>query len=309
MGPPASMNLVRRVTTQDIQAAAGNWSIEVTPSASARVDSFASILTPRTTVNVTSLPRTDPFEAVAVAERLFSEGMRPVPHIAARSMRDKAQLGSLLDAFTKRAGVDEVLLVGGGASQPAGDFDSSLQILESGVLQRHGILHVGVSGHPEGSPDISDAAIRGALLAKTRLARREGLNMYIATQFCFEAQGVLEWERRVRDMGIELPIRVGIPGPATVQALLRFARLSGVGPSMRFISAQAHNIAKLMTVQSPDRLLADLSLGMAQDPECRIERFHFYAFGGFAETAKYARAVADGAFQVRGDGGFDVTGL
>jgi methylenetetrahydrofolate reductase (NADPH) len=134
------------------------------------------------------------------------------------------------------------------------------------------------------------------------------LKLYIETQFCFEAPIVLDWEKRVRAAGNELPIRIGIPGPATIKTLFRFAQISGIGPSMRFISKQARNVAKLMTVQSPHMLLSDLAYGMASDPDCLIEHFHFYPFGGFGKTAAYANAIAAGDIQLLPKGGFDVIG-
>ena len=103
------------------------------------------------------------------------------------------------------------------------------------MIQKHGIRSIGVAGHPEGSPDISDHEIAEALAAKNALATREGLDLYIETQFCFEADIVLDWERAVRAAGNKLPIRIGIPGPATIKTLFRFAQISGIGPSMRFI--------------------------------------------------------------------------
>ena len=130
--------------------------------------------------------------------------------------------------------------------------------------------------------------------------------MYIETQFCFEARIVLDWERAARAAGNKLPIRIGIPGPATIKTLFRFAQLSGIGPSMRFISKQARNVAKLMTVQSPHLLLDDLAQGMAGDPDCLIRHFHFYPFGGFAKTAAYAQAIADGKIETLPKGGFEV---
>ena len=165
-----------------------------------------------------------------------------------------------------------------------------------------------MAGHPEGSPDISQIEIAEALGAKNALAKREGLKMYIETQFCFEAPIVLQWEKKVRAAGNELPIRIGIPGPATIKTLFRFAQISGIGPSMRFISKQARNVAKLMTVQSPHVLLSDLAQGMANDPDCLIENFHFYPFGGFAKTAMYANAIASGSIELLPNGGFDVKG-
>ena len=291
---------------QQIQKAAQGWSIEVTPAGAAKIGSFAACLSPGTTVNVTFLPGSDPLDTVVVAKRLHNEGMNAVPHLAARSLKDNDQLEALLVAYRAEAGVDEVLVIGGGVDHPVGVFDNSLQVLETGLLQKHGIRRVGVAGHPEGSPDIGKTEIAEALAAKNALAKRDGLEMYIETQFCFEAAFVFEWEKNVRAAGNELPIRIGIPGPASIKTLFRFAQISGIGPSMRFISKQARNVAKLMTVQSPHLLLSDLAQGMASDPDCLIDHIHFYPFGGFAKTAIYAEAIAFGNVHLLPKGGFDI---
>ena len=290
-----------------IRRASADWSIEVTPTGAAKIESFRECLAPGTTVNVTFLPGTDPSDTIAVAERLHNCGMRPVPHLAARSLCNADQLDELLTAFTTRCGVEEVLCIGGGVDNPVGDFSATIELLESGLIQKHGIRHIGVAGHPEGSPDISDDEVATALSAKNELAARDGLELYIETQFCFEADIVLDWERRVREAGNRLPIRIGIPGPATIKTLFRFAQISGIGPSMRFVAKQAKNVAKLMTVQSPHLLIAGLAEGMAADEDCLIRHFHYYPFGGFARTAAYAGAIAEGRIDLLPKGGFDVT--
>lgn len=292
-------------TIEQIQAAASDWSIEVTPNGATKIDSFADCLAPGTTVNVTFLPGSDPMDTVAVAQRLHNDGMNPVPHLAARSLKDTDQLDALLSAFTQKAGVSEVLVIGGGVDSPVGEFASSIEVLNTGLIQKYGINNIGVAGHPEGSPDISDDEIVEALGLKNDLARRDGLNLYIETQFCFEADIVLAWEKSIRAAGNNLPVRVGIPGPATIKTLFRFAQVSGIGPSMRFIAKQAKNVAKLMTVQSPHILLDDLAQGMAADKDCMIKHFHFYPFGGFAKTAAYAQAIADGHIKTLPKGGFE----
>ena len=295
------------VSIESIQRAAADWSIEVTPTGATKIESFRDCLAPGTTVNVTFLPGSDPSDTIAVAERLHNDGMRPVPHLAGRSLRNADQLDELLTAFTTRCGVEEVLCIGGGVDSPVGDFTATIEVLESGLIQKHGIRHIGVAGHPEGSPDISDDEVATALAAKNALAARDGLELYIETQFCFEADIVLDWERRVREAGNRLPIRIGIPGPATIKTLFRFAQISGIGPSMRFVAKQAKNVAKLMTVQSPHLLIAGLAEGMAADKDCLIRHFHYYPFGGFARTAAYAGAIAEGRIDLLPKGGFDVT--
>ena len=293
-------------TIAQIQNAASDWSIEVTPTGATKIDSFRDCLAPGTTVNVTFLPGSDPMDTIAVAQRLHNDGMKPVPHLAARSLKDADQLDELLAAFTTQCGVSEVLCIGGGVDSPVGQFASTMELLDTGLIQKHGIRSIGVAGHPEGSPDISDDEIADALGAKNALATKEGLELYIETQFCFEADIVLAWEKATRDAGNALPIRIGIPGPATIKTLFRFAQISGIGPSMRFISKQAKNVAKLMTVQSPHLLLEGLAEGMANDDACLIKHFHFYPFGGFAKTAAYAEAIANGNISSLPKGGFEV---
>ena len=294
------------VTIEVIARSAANWSIEVTPVGATKIDSFAEVLAENTTVNVTFLPGSDPLDTIAISKRLADEGMNAVPHIAARSLQDKAQLDDLLKRMTAEANVREVLVIGGGVDKPMGEFDSTMQVLNTGLIQKYGITTIGVSGHPEGSPDISDDQLAEAIAQKNELARKEGLSLYMETQFCFDADAVLAWERGIRQAGSLLPIRIGIPGPATIKTLFRFAQISGIGPSMRFIAKQARNVAKLMTVQSPHELLAGLSAGMAADEDCLLQHFHYYPFGGFAKTASYADGVAQGNIKLLPKGGFEV---
>ena len=298
------------VSVEAIAKAGANWSIEVTPTGATKINSFAALLAENTSVNVTFLPGTDPNDTIAVAKRLSDEGMNAIPHIAARSLSDKDQLDGLLKRMTSEANVSEVLVIGGGVDKPVGAFDNTMQVLNTGLIQKYGISRIGVSGHPEGSPDIHDDALAQAIADKNAFAVSEGLSLYMETQFCFDAAAVLSWERAIREAGNALPIRVGIPGPATIKTLFRFAQISGIGPSMRFIAKQARNVAKLMTVQSPHLLLAGLANGMSNAPtgedKCLIQHFHYYPFGGFAKTAAYAAAVAKGHINLTKDGGFDV---
>ena len=294
------------VTIEDIAKSASDWSIEVTPAGATKIESFAGILEEGTTVNVTFLPGSDPLDTIATAKRLADDGMNAVPHIAARSLQNKEQLDDLLKRMTSEANVREVLVIGGGVDNPVGEFDCTMQILQTGLIQKYGITHIGVSGHPEGSPDISADQLAQAISQKNEFARKEGLSLYMETQFCFDPAAVLAWEKTIRQAGNQLPIRIGIPGPATIKTLFRFAQISGIGPSMRVIAKQARNVAKLMTVQSPHELLAGLAEGMAADNKCLLQHFHYYPFGGFAKTAAYAKAVEQGNIRLLPKGGFEV---
>lgn len=281
------------MTVENIKKATSDWSIEITPVAATKIENFANYLPINTTVNVTCLPGSNPIETIQTAEKLNNNGMNAVPHIAARSLVDHLELNNLLGELVNKASVNEILIIGGGSTKQIGKFPDSLSVLKTGLLQKHGITKVGVAGHPEGSADISDEKLKTALLEKNEFSKTEGLNMYIETQFCFDSEIVLNWEKRIRADGNELPIHIGIPGPATIKALFKFARLSGIGNSMSFLTKQARNVTKLLTTQSPDTLLSGLSEGMQKDKYCLLKNFHFYPFGGFSKTVDYINTIFD----------------
>jgi methylenetetrahydrofolate reductase (NADPH) len=178
-----------------------------------------------------------------------------------------------------------MLVLGGGAPEPLGKFDAAIQLLETGVFERNGITRIGLAGHPEGNPDITrkhgEAMLLRALKEKQACARAHGLDAHLATQFLFEAEPVAGWAAMLRAEGIDMPIHVGVPGPATIKTLAKYAVMCGVGNSARFIRRQALNVSKLLTVSAPDDLLDGLAKLHKERPELRIAAPHFYPFGGF----------------------------
>jgi len=282
------------------------FTIETTPGGAAKIDSYRTLLSAGTTVNVTFLAGSDFADTVRVVRRLKNEGMRPVPHIAARSVPSRAQLESWLDALVEAGGIDEVLLVGGGVDRPRGPFERAMQLLETGLFEQRGIRRIGIAGHPEGSADFSDEAAMQALKDKNSYARETGCEMFIITQFVFEAQPAIAWDRRIRDAGIDLPVHIGIPGLATIKTLLGHARACGIGPSMRVLTRQARNLTRLMSVREPNRLVAELAAYRAADPDCAIRRVHLYPLGGLRRTAAWVYAVLDGCFHMNSTGSFDL---
>src|SRR5690606_27282016 len=268
------------------------------PGGAAKIERFQDMLKPGTTVFVTFLPGSDIKDTIATVKRLFAEGMNPVPHFAARSIPSKQFLEDALKAFQSEAKVDEALLIGGGVDKPLGEFSSTMEVLRTGLFEKYGIKKMGVAGHPEGSPDIPPAEVTKALLEKNAFAKEHGIEMYITTQFVFEAEPVIEWDRRIRAEGNELPIHIGIPGLATIKTLLGHAKACGIGPSMRVITRQAANLAKLMTTRQPNKLVRDLAVYKATDPNCGITQVHLYPLGGMRKSAAWLYAVQDGNFQL-----------
>ena len=283
------------------------FTTETTPGAAGKIADYRAHLRPGATVSVTFLPGSDFADTVAVATRLRREGFNPVPHLAARSIPSRAFLEESLARLVGDAGVDQALLIGGGLDRPLGEFSDTMQLLDTGLFDKHGIARLGVAGHPEGSPDIADAQVRAALAWKNAFAERTGASLYVVTQFCFEAAPVIAWDKRIQAEGNRLPVHVGLPGLATLKALIGHARACGVGPSMRYLTRQARNVAKLLTVSAPDRLVTALATYRATDPGCGIRGVHLYPLGGLKKSARWAQAVVDGRFEMRADGeGFEV---
>jgi methylenetetrahydrofolate reductase (NADPH) len=306
MGSQAAIAPQVDMRQQIIDFMAG-FTIETTPGSAAKIGDFRDHLRPGTTVYVTFLPGSNFDDTVAVATRLRKEGMVPVPHLAARSIPSKAFLEENLKRLVDEAGVDHVLCIGGAVDKPIGEFGDTMELLATGLLDKYGIRKIGVAGHPEGSPDIPDEAIGQALRWKNDFAARTGARMYITTQFCFDAAPVIAWNKCIQAEGNRLPIHIGIPGLATIKTLLAHAKACGVGPSMRFLSRYALDVAKLMTVSAPDKLVAALAAYQATDPKCGIEAVHVYPLGGLKKSADWSYAVVDGKFQLAPDGkGFSV---
>lgn len=283
-------------------------SVEVTPGGARKIDNFKSILKEGTTVYVTFLQGSDFADTVHTVIRLHNEGMKPVPHIAARSFASRHTLEESLRQLRDEAGVTEALLIAGGVDTPVGEFESSMQMLRTDLFQKYGIRRTGVAGHPEGSPDIPDAEITRALLDKNAYSRENGIDMYIATQFCFEAAPVIDWERNISKLGNALPVHIGIPGLATIATLIRHAQACGIGPSMRVLTRQAGNIAKMMTARAPDVLVRDLANYRINNPDCSISRCHLYPLGGLQKSAAWMYAVQQGEFELNPDQGFRIIG-
>ncbi|MEQ8830386.1 MAG: methylenetetrahydrofolate reductase [Alphaproteobacteria bacterium] len=278
--------------------------LEVTPGGAAKIDDFREVLRDNQIVYVTFLPGSDFRDTVTTVKKLKDQGMRPVPHFAARSIPSKAFFEENLKMLTSETGVEEALLIGGGVDNPVGEFTESMQILRLDLFEKYGIKSLGVAGHPEGSPDIPEAEVVRAMLDKNAYAKQSPMHFYIATQFCFEAEPLIAWDRKIRAEGNELPIHIGIPGLATIKTLMKHAQACGIGNSMRFIAKQARNVAKLMSVSEPDKLIRDLAVYKATDPSCGIVQSHLYPLGGLKKSAAWLYAVQDGKFELNKKGGF-----
>ncbi|WP_420547324.1 metFprotein [Curvivirga sp.] len=282
--------------------------VEVTPGGAAKVDDFREMLREGTTVYVTFLPGSDFADTVKTVRKLRDQGMNPVPHFAARSIPSKDFLEENLKMLQAEVEVEHALLIGGAVDKPLGEFHSSMQVLQTGLFEKYGIKKCGLASHPEGTPDIPEADVAQAIRDKNSYQKETDMQLYLATQFCFESKPILEWEKRIREEdGNELPIHIGIPGLATIKTLIKHAQHCGVGPSMRVLTRQAANIAKLMTVRQPNNLVLELAEACKADSDIKISQCHLYPLGGLKKSAAWLYAVQDGNFEDHKKDGFKLT--
>jgi methylenetetrahydrofolate reductase (NADPH) len=231
-----------------------------------------------------------------------SLGFRASPHIVARRLPSEDALQNALRQLSD-AGIEQVLLVAGDLERPVGKFTSTLEVMESGLLETSGFKRVGVAGHPEGHKSIAPTTLLAALRHKQEFGARTGMKVHIVTQFGFNPDMICAWDRRLTEAGIALPVHVGIAGPTPLPKLIKFAMHCGVGTSMHSVMKNMSamvNLARLAT--TPDEMLLGLIRGRADYSGSRLVQPHFYAFGGTVATATWLRAVADGSFTVHPDG-------
>lgn len=265
------------------------FSIEVMPRTAEKIEDFRTLLPAGTRVYIAHLEGTSIEDMAATAKRIRAEGYEPMPHFPARAIADKATLTDWVARYQGEAGVKQGLMLAGNLATPAGDYHSSMQLLESGAFDAFERLHV--AGHPEGNrdidPDGSDRMVTEAARWKTAFAQRTDAKMAMATQFCFEAGPVIDWVDSLKANGIDLPVHIGVAGPAKLQTLLKFAIACGVGPSLKVLQKRAMDVTKLLLPYEPDDFLIQLAEHKAANPGFGIESVHFFPLGGIKTNAEW----------------------
>jgi methylenetetrahydrofolate reductase (NADPH) len=268
-------------------ALTADCSIELSPRDELAGDLLRPLLTRGTTVFVNHPSSVTHHDIVAACIRLRRAGFDPVPHVAARRLASFTQASDFLQRAAGEAGVHRILMIGGDDS-PVGPFRASLDLLATGVVERHGVAEVAFGGYPEGHPAIDAATLDAALQAKVALARQGGLAVSLVTQFGFEALPILRWIAAQRAHGIDCPVHVGVAGPASVATLAKFAIRCGIGASLRALARGHTAFARIMTEAGPDALIGELVA--AEGSATPVAGLHVFTFGGVRRTAEWIRA-------------------
>ncbi|MEH2628318.1 methylenetetrahydrofolate reductase (NADPH) [Bradyrhizobium sp. AZCC 1719] len=241
-----------------------------------------------TDVTITFLPGDNYRHNIETAAALRRAGYNPVPHIAVREMASREAFNDFLARARGEADVSRILLIAGDVAAARGPFKSTRDIAASGLLEAHAIAAVSIAGHPEGHPylDLPDAL--NGLKAWRDWGRRTGTRVDVVTQFCFESTPILEWIGALDRAGIDLPIIVGLAGPATPATLTKFALRCGIGNSMRALRAQIGRFGRLLTDTGPDDVVRGLRAAPAA-ATAPIAGFHLFPFGGLRKAGDWLR--------------------
>jgi len=281
------------MTNLNIEAAQNlivNCSIETTPNVYTKYGKFSDLVNKESNIYVTYLPDEDMNKVIDTAKKLTLEGYNVIPHLPARTIINNAELEKYIKSLSEESGCSKILVIGGGGNQK-GNITSSIEILETDLLSKYNFEEVGLAGHPEGNPDVKQLDLDNAIIQKNQFSKKADFKMYLATQFFFEAKSLEEWELHLKTLNNKLEIHAGIPGPATLKTLLSYATSCGIGNSIRFLSKQALNITKLATTRSPDKLIYDLACYQIENPDTKLKKIHFYAFGGIKKTSDWLKTV------------------
>lgn len=270
-------------------------SLEITPAEEKYLSAFRAFLPEQSSIYISHVPSATLAQVIKTALAVQAAGFQATPHLVARRINYPETLRTTLAELVAH-GVEQVLLVAGDTEHAAGEFESTLDVFDSGLIEKSGIKRIGVAGYPEGQRGIGHTMLGNALKAKQAFADRTGLGMFIVTQFGFNGNALREWEPELARIDVRLPILAGIAGPAPLSKLIKFAMRCGIGASLRTVMrnlSAVSGVAELAT--TPEQHVMRL---MQLPSSTRVIAPHFFCFGGALETAKWINDVVSGHFAI-----------
>lgn len=261
------------------------FSVEVTAKDAEALKQVAPSLPPDTPVAVTFLPGETLEARIAAAMTVRRLGFEPMPHFSARRIESHEAFEAYLRVVVNDAGVRRCFVIAGDRNEPAGPFADSSALIATALFEQAGIKVIGIAGHPEGHPNMTADQCWEVLRRKRDEIERRGMAPLIVTQFGFDADRVLAWLKELRSRGIDCPVRLGVPGPASIKTLLRFAARCGVGASTSVMARYGVSITRLIGATGPDTLVDALAEQISAE-HGRV-RLHFYPFGGLQQTIQW----------------------
>ena len=250
-------------------------------------EAIAALLPAGTPVYVNHLPRHNLLDTLPTLVAVREAGLEPIPHIAARRVKDRAELQSFLSRAVGDAGVRKALILGGDEPAAIGAYADGASLIREGLLAASGLREIGLPGYPEGHPRIASVALEKAFAEKRSLAAAQGLGTYVVTQFSFAPARIIEYCAGMARSAPGVPIYVGLAGPTSPVTLLRFAQRCGVSASLRALRSQGMDAVRLVTHTDPEEQLTALAHYCAVHAECNVVGVHLFTFGGVTSSAAW----------------------
>jgi methylenetetrahydrofolate reductase (NADPH) len=280
-------------------------SIEINVHDAAQMQAARAFLAPGTRIYVSFLPKQDWDDTLAAARAVRAAGFEPVPHVPVRRVSDAATLERNLGRLVEESQVRELLLISGDYREAQGPYSTVLQVMQSGLLARHGICKLSVAGHPEGHPAVALEVIRQAERDKAALGAEQGLDLALLTQVVFEHAPLRQWAAGLRASGVRARLVAGLAGPASITTLFKFAVRCGAGPSIRALGVRPGSLLKLLGDRGPEEVVRGLAAAQASGA-ADLDAIHLFCFGGFLRSAEWLHRVANGQFQLDDKASFRV---
>jgi methylenetetrahydrofolate reductase (NADPH) len=288
MSSPASALEVTAALAVDLVA---SGSVEMGAHRPQDARAIAALLPAGTPVDVNHLPRHSLADSLASLAAVRDAGLEPVPHIAARRIASRVEVEEFLARAVAEAGVRKALVIGGDEAEARGPFGDGASLIRTGALAAAGLREIGLPGYPEGHPRIPMMELERDLAEKRELAAAQGLGVYVVTQFSFAPARVIEYCAALARNAPGVPVYVGLPGPTSPAALLRFAQRCGVSASLRALQAQGLNAVRLVTRTDPGEQLAALAHYCAAHAACNVVGVHVFSFGGVTAAAGWMNRI------------------
>ena len=270
-----------------------NFSIEVMPRTAAKIESFNDLLPKNTRIYIAHIEGVPIQEMISTAKRIQSEGFVVIPHFPARIIENKVILEDWIKAYQEEANIDQALILAGGVDKPYGIFENSMQLVETELFSKYNFKNLYFAGHPEGNKDIdpdgTEKNVNDALVWKQKMNERTDINLALTTQFCFDSKPVIKWANELNKNGINIPIHIGVAGPAKLQTLIKFSIACGVGASLKVLHKRAKDIKKLLLPFEPNEFLETLALHKKNNPDFNITNIHFFPLGGIKTTSNWIK--------------------
>ena len=263
------------------------FSLEMTAKDIESLREAAPLIPADTPVAVTFLPGEEAEARIAATVAVRELGFEPMPHFSARRITSEDDFEGYLKAVVERAGVTRCFIVAGDPPEPQGPYFDTSALIATGAFERAGIKAIGVGGHPEGHPNMTEQQCWDVLESKVRAIESRGMAPLVVTQFGFDPDAFLTWLKQLRMRGLDVPVRIGVPGPASIKALLRFAARCGVGASASVMKKYGISLTNLIGSAGPDKLVDAFAKGLSGE-HGRV-RLHFYPFGGITGSTAFDR--------------------